>query len=97
MNDDIIERLKQGGVEIFGDNGELIVVAGPKVLCDFLQATAVRHFSHAFNPAARGFVAAEALPKRQPAVTPVVETKINPWEQRGHVYCENGELMAVNP
>lgn len=93
MNDDIIERLKQGGVEIFGDNGELIVIAGPNVLADFLNATALRHFSHAFNPEARGKVQVPAAVK--PAAIEV--KKAYPWEARGHVYCENGELMAFNP
>lgn len=97
MNDDIIERLKQGGVEIFGDNGELIVIAGPKLLGDFLDATALRHFSHAFNPAARGNTPAVTNLPVRPTASPVIEKKINPWEQRGHVYCENGELMAFIP
>ncbi|QQG37052.1 MAG: hypothetical protein HYS17_04615 [Micavibrio aeruginosavorus] len=94
MNDDIIERLKQGGVEIFGDNGELIVIAGPGVLSDFLNATALRHFSHAFNPEARGKAPAPAVSAR----SAVQETGAAcPWQIRGHVYCENGELMTINP
>lgn len=54
MNDDFLNRLKTGGVDIYGDNGELITCASPQILADFLDATDARHFSHYFNPAARG-------------------------------------------
>ena len=53
MNDDFVKKLKNGGVDIYGDNGEHMTCASPEVLADFLNATNARHFSHHFDPDAR--------------------------------------------
>lgn len=94
MNDDFVKKLQNGGVDIYGDNGELMTRASPEILTDFLNATNARHFSHHFNPGARGNTppqAQQAVNKTEPDNTPA-------WEAaEGHYYGDNHELVAILP